>query len=113
MFCTESSFSLPQWFLPLCRATARVTTGQRKSLDQVEEVQQKQGEDGGTYWTYDHISQVCLVADHTSSFVSGCSDTQGCPMFASALSHIPLGLRPAQPGGIGCYDEHTSSLRLA
>ena len=49
----------------LCRATARVTTGQRKSLDQVEEVQQKQGEDGGTYWTYDHISQVYLVADRT------------------------------------------------
>ena len=41
-----------------CRATARVTTGQRKILDQVEQVQQKQAEDGSTYWTYDHISQV-------------------------------------------------------
>ncbi|DBA69530.1 TPA: hypothetical protein ACH3X2_012730 [Trebouxia sp. C0005] len=39
------------------RATARVTTGQRKSLDQIEQVQQKQGEDGNVYWTYDHISQ--------------------------------------------------------
>lgn len=39
------------------RATARVTTGQRKSLDQIEQVTAKQGEDGNTYWTYDHISQ--------------------------------------------------------
>ncbi|KAL3162370.1 hypothetical protein ABBQ32_010049 [Trebouxia sp. C0010 RCD-2024] len=39
------------------RATARVTTGQRKSLEQVEQVQRKEGEDGHTYFTYDHISQ--------------------------------------------------------
>lgn len=41
-----------------CRATARVTTGQRKSLEQVEQVERKEGEDGHTYFTYDHISQV-------------------------------------------------------
>ncbi len=41
-----------------CRATARVTTGQRKSLDQIEQVTENKGEDGNTYWTYDHISQV-------------------------------------------------------
>ena len=35
-----------------------MTTGQRKSLDQVEQVRERQGEDGSTYWTYDHISQV-------------------------------------------------------
>lgn len=39
------------------RATTRVTTGQRKSLDQVEQVRERQGDDGNTYWTYDHISQ--------------------------------------------------------
>lgn len=38
-----------------------MTTGQRKSLDQVEKVQQKQGEDGNVYWTYDHISQVQMA----------------------------------------------------
>ena len=44
-----------------CRATARVTTGQRKSLDQIEQLRSEQGDDGTTYLFYDHISQVCPV----------------------------------------------------
>jgi len=39
------------------RATARVTTGQRKSLDQIDNVTEKQAEDGSTYYFYDHVSQ--------------------------------------------------------
>lgn len=42
-----------------CRSTARVTTGQRVSLNTIEEAGQET-RDGHPYWTYEHTSQVLL-----------------------------------------------------
>lgn len=39
------------------RSTARLTTGQRTSLNEIENVQ-AQTRDGQTFWVYEHISQV-------------------------------------------------------
>ncbi len=40
------------------RSTARVTSGQRVSLNAVERAEAEQ-RDGATYWVYTHISQAC------------------------------------------------------
>ena len=40
-----------------CRSTARVTTGQRVSLNSIESAAQET-RDGLTYWVYEHLSQV-------------------------------------------------------
>lgn len=42
-----------------CRSTARVTTGQRVSLNTIEEAA-TETRDGHTYWAYEHTSQVPL-----------------------------------------------------
>ena len=40
-----------------CRSTARVSSGQRVSLNDVEVVREETRE-GSPYWVYEHISQV-------------------------------------------------------
>ena len=54
----------------MARSTARVSTGQRVSLNSIEEAS-KEERDGHMYWVYEHLSQVSVtcwssIAQHPS-----------------------------------------------
>ena len=51
------------------RSTARVTTGQRVSLNSIESAVQE-SRDGLTYWVYEHLSQVIITKSNNALYIT-------------------------------------------
>ena len=76
-----------------CRSTARVTTGQRVSLNSIESAVQE-SRDGLTYWVYEHLSQVIITKSNNALYITILLPLRqgGCPI---KRVHLPAGLDPA------------------
>ena len=70
------------------RSTARITTGQRVSLNSVEEAS-RQDRDGVPYFVFEHVSQVrpccsrveaCSMCAHVSQVQPSCSCVEACSL---------------------------------
>jgi hypothetical protein len=86
------------------RSTARITTGQRISLNSVEEAA-VETRDGATYWVFEHVSQVGGRAGRWVGAVSGLSRV-GWPDCFSCCGGlwmaVAAGRRPMEGGEVQC-----------